>query len=302
MNQGGSLAELDDGYSAGAHISDPLTCGEDVVANLDHLVALSERHCVSCGGYHAWHGLDRVIRTRTGIDNDRPDLIAILQKMITSLAGNGTGDAIELLIPGSADTGILSTCAHAAWTLGEATASKLRYTVMDRCETPLALCRIYGKHHGLAVRTIRTDFVDPLPLLTADIVVLHSLLSFIPRTRHVGFLRELGSMLTPTGRIVLSNRLDNTQAPIRDPKDFGLLVRAALESGKVKPSVPADRIIKSGGADTVMHFYSSEEELRTVFAGAGLEVESAATVAKLRERPAHAEKQYTVRFIAILHH
>jgi hypothetical protein len=287
----------EDGYGADADISDPLTCGEDLVANLDQLAGLAEQFCVDCGGYHAWHGLDRVVRTRTGIDNDRPDLIAILRKLIASIAESGKAGPIELVIPGSADTGILSTCAHAAWSLGAETASKLRYTVMDLCEAPLALCRTYARHHGLAVRTIRTDFLDPLPSLNADIVLLHSILSYIAHARHLGFLQELGGMLAPWGRMILSNRL----AGERNPKDFGLQLQAALDSGRVKPSVPVGRIMSTTkGLGVVMHKFSGEEELRALIARAGLTVESTATVAKLRERPAEAKQEYTVRFIAIL--
>jgi hypothetical protein len=223
--------EGEDGYAADARLSDPRTCGEDLVANLDHLVAFAEKYCVSCGGYHTWHALDRVIRTKTGIDNDRPDLIGTLRTMIASVAAAKKTDPIELLIPGSADTGILSTCAHAAWSLGEETASRLRYTVMDLCETPLSLCRIYAKRYGLAVRTMRADFIEPLPKLPADIVILHSILSYISPGRHVGFLRELGSMLEPSGRMILSNRMEYKQGVRRDPKDFGLLLQAALENG-----------------------------------------------------------------------
>jgi hypothetical protein len=304
MDRAEVLTSIDvgEGYGADARISDPLTCGEDLLANLDHLAAFAEKYCVNCGGYHAWHGLDRIIRTKTGIDNDRPDLIGTLQTMIASIAATKKTDPIELLIPGSADTGILSTCAHAAWSLGEETASRLRYTVLDLCETPLSLCRIYERRYGLMVRTMRADFMEPLPHVAADIVVLHSILSYVSTARHVGFLQELGGMLESSGRMILSNRTGNKLGGKRDPKDFGLLLQAALDNGRLKPSVPVDRIMsKTKGTGTVMHEFADDEEMLALIAQTGLKIESKATVAKLRERPAEAQQQYTVRFVAVLH-
>jgi hypothetical protein len=290
------------GYRAEALLSDPATCGEDLVGNLDLLARLSEDFCVDCGGYHAWHGIDRVIRTKTGIDDDRPDLIAALQGIIASIAESKGTDAIELLIPGSADTGILATCAHAAWSLGEATGSRLRYTIMDLCETPLSLCRVYAKHHGLAVQTIRTDFTAPLPPLTADIVLLHSILNYIPPARHVGFLRELGTMLNPLARMIVSTRIEYTPTLKRDPRDYGLLIKAAQDSGRLKPSVPVDRIMsKTKGFGTVMHEFASEEEVLALLAEAGLTVKSSAKITRMRERPAGAEPTPTYRFFAAVH-
>jgi hypothetical protein len=52
---------------------------------------------------------------------------------------------------------------------------------------------------------------------------------------------------------------------------------------------------------TVMHEFSSEEEMLAIIAETGLGTETTATVSRLRERPAEAQQQHTVRFIAILH-
>jgi hypothetical protein len=293
---------VEDGFRTDASISDPRTCGEDVVANLDHLAAFAEDHCVRCFGYHAWHGLDRVVRKKTGIDNDRPDLIDMLRGIIASIAETNRTDRIDLVIPGSADTAILSTCAHAAWSLGAEISSRIRYTVLDLCETPLSLCRVYAKRYGLAVQTLRTDFNEPLPLLPADIIVLHSILSFISPVRHVDFMHELGRMLTPSGRMIVSNRLRTEQAPKRAPQDFALLLQEAMKSGKVKPTVPVEKIMSGvTSRHTGVHEFTSDEEMRAIFAGAGLKVESTTMVAKIRERPTALKQQYTVRHISVLY-
>ncbi len=84
-------------------------------------------------------------RSQNGFD--RPELIKLIKGILAEKAA--TAGSIDILIPGSADTGILATAAHAAAVLGQAVLDRCRFTVIDRCPTPLILCSEFGARHHL---------------------------------------------------------------------------------------------------------------------------------------------------------
>ena len=139
--------------------------------------------------------------------------------------------SIDILIPGSADTGILATAAHAAAALGQAVLDRCRITVIDRCPTPLILCREFGVRHRLNVETLQSDLTATSHHFEADLIVVHSVFRFIGRADHVAFLNKLGSWLNASGRLIISNRLRLDEASEAD-SEFRKRTAANLAIGE----------------------------------------------------------------------
>lgn len=173
---------------------------EDLEANLRLVEALAPIHCRDCGGYH----LERTRRRAFGPTPDALDRPEMVRLLCGWLADRPPGrGALDLLIAGAGDTNLLATCAEAL----DSAARQARYTIVDRCQTPLELCTAFARQHRLEVRTVRMDMAAPQSLPAADAIVVHSLLRFLPRTAHLPTMRALRQSLKPDGIILFSHRL-----------------------------------------------------------------------------------------------
>lgn len=178
-------------------------CGEDLFVNAERVLRFAPTLCRGCQDYHIRTVLHRTARFPKGIKVDRPEIISTLQPLLQARSGQ----VLNLLIAGAADTGILSTCAHAAAKLGGDTLGNIHFVVADRCATPLALCAAYAEEHDLKLRTevcdfLREDFADEF-----DIAVLHSVLRFLQPSDQVLLLTKLKQRMKPGGVILISHRL-----------------------------------------------------------------------------------------------
>lgn len=182
---------------------DPVSCGEDVFANAARISELAPDHCVDCADNHIRSAVHRCTPVPKGVD--RPEFINLIKGVLIEKAAR-PGD-INIVIPGSADTNILATTAHAAAVLGREVLDRCRFTVIDLCATPLILCREFGTRHHLNVETVQSDLTANSLHFAADIIVVHSVLRFIPRGKQLAFLNMLGTWLNASGHVVISNRL-----------------------------------------------------------------------------------------------
>ena len=167
---------------------------EDLDANLRLVESLAPTHCIDCSGYH----LDRARRRlKPGSPEalDRADIVRLIRGCLTSCR-----PPVDILIAGAGDTNLLATSAEAA---GDAA----RYIVLDHCRTPLVLCQAFARQHGLEVATQQVDMGAPDVAFAADLVVVHSLLRFLPPARHVAALRSVRQWLKPGGSVIFSHRL-----------------------------------------------------------------------------------------------
>lgn len=169
---------------------------EDLAANLRLAEELAPTHCAGCGGYH----LDRARRRLTAPDAlDRDEMVDLLGDWARRRL---PAAPIGIVIVGSADTNLLAAAAEAVADLGPA-----RYTVLDRCRTPLAQCEAFARQHGLAVDTRQFDMSERGAAFPADAIVVHSLLRFLPQDLHLSIMRVLRKWLSPGGAILFSHRL-----------------------------------------------------------------------------------------------
>ena len=189
---------------------DPVNCGEDLIYNAGRAILLAPMGCINCGGYHSRFTARRVSeellqRPPTSIALDRPHLIALLKAHFETAILNSNTRSFNIVIPGAADTGILATCAHAAALLGNEVLGRCNITVIDRCATPLELCKEFAERHNFSIKTLQHDFLINPPMLSADLVVAHSLLRFFEPNEQIDVLNLFGSWLNKDGKLILSH-------------------------------------------------------------------------------------------------
>ncbi|MBA4096922.1 MAG: hypothetical protein C0484_09170 [Rhodospirillum sp.] len=173
---------------------------EDLEANLQLAEELAPTHCAGCGGYH----LARARRRPTsGTPDalDRDEMVRLLRAWAVDRPLSGT-EPLEVVIVGSADTNLLAMAAEAVADLSPA-----RYTVLDRCRTPLALCEAFARQHGLEIVTRPFDMGAPDEAFPADAIIVHSLLRFLPQSVHLAGMAAMKRWLKPGGTIVFSHRM-----------------------------------------------------------------------------------------------
>ena len=192
---------------------DPSSCGEDLAYNAQRFSALAPQFCSDCADYHIRGALHRYTGRKIF---DRPELIRLAGKVIADKAARPE-QTIEIVITGSADTAMLATSAHATATLGAETLKRCRFTVLDRCMTPLLVCEEFAARHGLAFHGQQADLMSAAQPCAADLIVVHSLFRFIPHASQAALLGRIGSWLAPRGRLIFSNRvlLDDDGAEAR---------------------------------------------------------------------------------------
>lgn len=236
----------DNGAGAATVLLDPHDCGENLKRNAARIFALASEFCADCADFHVRSAAHRCAEPPR-IIHDRPELIRLLRGLMSEAAARGD-DPIDIFIPGSADTAILATAAHAAASLGEEVLGRCRFTVLDRCQTPLIVCGEFAAEHGLRFAARHEDLAAAEGV-SADIVVLHSTFRFIPHAEQAAMLDRLGGWLRPHGRLVFSNRIllaDETAegaAEIRRRTIKNRTVAKALAQGGLAAPVASQAIM-----------------------------------------------------------
>jgi hypothetical protein len=167
--------------------------------DLASLAALGFRMSAACApdcrDYHATWTYRRMMDSVGGVDADRPELLPIIRSI------GSAPDTRRWLLAGSADSGLLATVAA-----GLAGADAAEFTLVDRCPTPLAVCRAYADRAGLELKTHLADLTTYRQSVAFDVVIAHSVLGFLPPDRQPGFLAHLRHALRPSGHFVLCTR------------------------------------------------------------------------------------------------
>jgi SAM-dependent methyltransferase len=168
-------------------------------ARLGHLWAGScapDRAGGDCGWYH---GSWQVLRL-LGLMASSGTHAAHYRAALDDLAARGGAGAF--LITGSADHALLALLAG-AWRGPAAPA----FTVLDRCDTPLKLCRWYAGRHGLALATRHQDALDPLPEAGFDAVFTHAFMGNFDAAGRARLAGRWAQALRPGGRLVTVQRV-----------------------------------------------------------------------------------------------
>jgi SAM-dependent methyltransferase len=165
---------------------------------------LAQTHCrplqasaEDCAWYHGFWQYLRLMELGKTSGGQGAFLIETLRGLARA------GESPMVMISGSAD---YSMPAHALWAY-RAEGATLRLVVVDRCETPLALCRWYADRQGDTVTTHCRDVRDHEPAEPVDVVFTNSFLgSFDPDSRpHL--VAAWRRQLRPGGKVLFTNRL-----------------------------------------------------------------------------------------------
>jgi hypothetical protein len=224
--------------------ADPAICGEDLKGNLKRAISFAPENCDGCADYHIVSTLKRLTGHTLFERGGRPALLEALRSIFSGM--RPTADGFDVVVTACADTGVLSTCSHAAWAAGEEWLARSRFTVLDRCRTPLMLCEEYASRNGLKVRTEVVDLLETSRDFPADLILVHNFLPFVPADRHHDLLRRLGRWLKPDGCVVIWQPVlpagDRDRFHQRQKKQVSDIA-AVIESGTIEINEPKETLV-----------------------------------------------------------
>jgi len=183
---GTNESEIDESLVASAHVARQFA--------LEHC-----RHTASddCGWYHGVWQYFRAL----GVTKTAGGSAEFLGVTLRSLAAGG--GVRRVMISGAADDA-MSLVAIAAF---RDTGAPLDLTVVDRCETPLALARWSAERLGASVTTHRTDILALDSTTAFDVVMTNSFLGAFDPAQRTRLFARWASLLRPGGKLLFTNRL-----------------------------------------------------------------------------------------------
>ncbi len=177
--------------------------GEDLPQLAAEASDVAPRLCGACQNFHLLWPYLRLAGASGGGGVGEPLVHSALNRLLSGPAG-------KILIAGAADTGLLSVVARGVHVGTE-------IVVLDRCETPLELCRRFARRWSLPIETMRVDLMEFAVERRFDVVFAHSILQFIPADQRVDVLSRLQHSLRPDGRLMIvfrtSSRIDGALLP-----------------------------------------------------------------------------------------
>lgn len=274
---------------------------ENVVDSVLMAASLAPRLCPGCAHYHMHYLARRAARHTSGAGHgdalDRLEMMDFVAELLGDPA-RAEGSPIEIMLAGSADTGLLSTTANAAAWAGAV--ERVRFSVLDRCPTPLVLCAAFGRRHGLNVAIQTIDLLGSDRPIAADIIVLHSVLRFVPRERQVEFLNKLTSWLKPRGKIVFSMGLGKRsgEQSAAEFEAFRELFRGEVHSGRIPfPHSVDDFLATLRAHSPEAGDLTDPDSIRTLLRDANVRVDR---LQEIRGDPLRRKDRTNLRILAVL--
>lgn len=255
---------------------------EDLAANVRLASAAASACCRStpdderCDWYHGFYPLLR----RLGAAATPERHADFYARALAPLAGRSGFDRV--LIPGAADSGMLKIVLSIQRRAG----ARASIHVLDRCGTPLVLCRHFAEHWDAKITTEVFDLIGSGPCGDAgpafDVACTHSLLVFFPPDRRRAGIEACRARLRPGGKLVSTVRIDPTarERGTRLTRAGGAafasrLREAALahdETLELAPETVFDQALRY--AERMVSWpYASAEELASDFAASGFSVD-----------------------------
>jgi hypothetical protein len=204
---------------------------EDLPGLVVTAVRQAAKTCKSCRSYHGLWPAFRLSGSIGGVSIDWPVLLPLLRSFAPGREHR------RWLIAGAADSAVLATVAMA---LGEHR-HDVEVTIVELCETPLALCRDYANRVGMNVRTFAGDLFSFNPDEGYDLIFGHSILGHIPTALRFLAARNFRAWLKPGGPLVHGLSVPSLDEPhmTQDAFDrrFGIVVDACREAGVTDEAV-----------------------------------------------------------------
>jgi hypothetical protein len=184
----------------------------------------------------------------------------------------------RVLISGTADYSML---AHVLWAFKNS-ATTPQITVLDLCETPLFLCKWYGKSVGARITTTASDILtyESGPF---DVIATDAFLTRFSSAARREVIRKWHDLLAPKGIVVTTVRIERglSKSSVQaTPDQADAFRRKALQEARRWQSFlscPPERIanLAQRYAERMTSYsFSSEDEVRSLFQDAGLNVKT----------------------------
>lgn len=279
---------------------------ESPMANARMCLKLAPRHCTACHGFH----LSAIMRRATLPIDQRIGDFAEFQAATSQVLAQArsTSNPVRVIIGGTTDTGLYAGLLNAAVTVGgPGFARSLDVTIIDQCQTPLEICKSYAQKDDLHPTTIGADMADFQPDTQAELILMHGVLSFIPLTKRLSFLKHIGTWLTPGGTLVSSTQLGHRRGRIeREARIDQALqnLKTVLADSTDIDNTEAEmleRQLREGMLSRSQHanLFNTEEDAIKFYENADLTVESF-TCIETGKRTIHGlERRYTQRGLAV---
>jgi len=150
-----------------------------------------------------------------------------------------TGRYPRVLISGAADYGLAAYVIHA---YRNCAMRDLELTVLDRCETPLAMNRWYGERVGVSITTHRANVLTFEFAQLYDLVISNSFLGYFDAPSRDSLFATWRRALRPQGKLITTNRLRPGAGanPVRFTTTQAHAFHALIESAVQTPSIPAE--------------------------------------------------------------
>lgn len=230
---------------------------------------LAESLCPpSCLAYHAMWQYFRLIGLIGTISSDSDFLLDTIRELAQSEKFR------RILISGSADYGMLAHVLAAYRLAGETP----EITVLDLCETPLALNRWYAQRQDLSIETVPANILDFKPERKFDLICTHSFLGRLPPEIRKQALTRWHTLLRSGGQVVTTARVRHgagTASIGFNPDEIQAFHDKALSLAQAKrdildmpPNVLADAARQYAQNKITLPF-GAIEDIRDYFTAAG---------------------------------
>ena len=273
-------------------VPDEQTLLEESAGLARRLAAESCRVDPATGERCDWcHGFWQVLRLLK-LNATPADQAALYREALRAL-DTGTR-APRILISASADYAMLRQVLAAF----DGAARLPEITVLDVCDTPLALNRWYAQRVGVEIVAVRSDILDYRAEAPFDAVCTHSFFGYFTPQSRPRLVETWHTLLRPGGIAVTVNRVRPEVGPA--PVTFG-----AAQAGVLRDAIVplADRLPPALGLDAAGLAAAAEryaarqrpypvrstEEIRELFEGGGFRIEH------LSLAPISGEAQHAVR-------
>jgi SAM-dependent methyltransferase len=246
---------------------------EDIPLLAREAFELANRECGTCRNTHALWPYIRLSRASIGVEMEG----SRLEPLMTGLFASGRR---KLLVAGAADTSLLALGARAGSNYG------VEIVVLDRCNTPLEMCRRLGSRSALSVETIRQDLRDFTIHDRFDVILLHHTLQFVSANDQIDILLKLARALRPNGRLV---HLFNVSRPIsgilvaEQRKKYADWVIEELDHKNVPLPEPRDAFrarLTAHAKNRERHTgaFADPSDVKNLMQATGLKIESSVTI------------------------
>ncbi|MES2741746.1 MAG: class I SAM-dependent methyltransferase [Pseudomonadota bacterium] len=241
--------------------------------------------------YHTGWVVLQLLGVISGLSSERSYIVRHLRALARARP------IASVCIAGSADCGLLSLL-HEAFGDG---VRAMAVQVVDRSPVPLALCRQYAAHAGMEIVLEQRDLCEaPLRAGVADLVLTHSLLSFIAPQARLTLTRHLAARLGTGGRLLLYQSVragHGTGLLAFAPDEVKRMVALSLAAQReperhlaILNEAALENIVRDFCAAKTTHAVASEQELVTSVKTSGL---TAVRCERLFDQDANAHRPAT---------